>query len=105
MKQQNEQLQQQLKDQEADTIKAMKLIENQIEIETQKVIEKNQEEAVALGNKSNKELAHLEKQYTKQIADIREEKDKIMKDMLKMQKEKDLDKENKEAIQKKKKIE
>ena len=70
----------------------MKPIENQIEIETQKVIENNQKEAVALGHNSNKEIAHLENQYTKNLADILEEKDKIMEDMLKMQKDKDIEK-------------
>ena len=105
IKTQNEQLRKQLKEQEEDTIRAMKAIETQIELETQKVINQNKEESKSLSKNSQQEIQNLEKQFIKKFAELSEEKYKILEEMTKMQGETDLEREKKEAIDKKNKIE
>ena len=105
IKTQNEQLRKQLKEQEEDTISAIKAIETQIELETQKVINQNKEESKSLSKNSQQEIQNLEKQFKKKFAELSEEKDKILEEMTKMQGETDLEREKKEAIDKKNKIE
>ena len=83
----------------------MKAIENQIEIETQKVIDQNKEESVSLANTSKQEIATLQKQFKNKVAELKEEKDKIMEEMVKMKAEKDIEREKVESTSRKAKIE
>ena len=80
----NKNLRLQLKNQEEDAVKAMKAIKDQIELETEKVVGLNKEEKVASVLNNKKELAVMEKEYKKKLSDLKEEKDKIMEDMVKM---------------------
>ena len=101
----NEQLTKQLKEQEVETVKAMKAIGNQIELDTQKVVKLNKEDSESLSNKRKEKLAVIENQYKKKIADLKQENDNIMEEMVKLQGEKDIEREKIESIAKKDKIE
>ena len=70
----NDQLRLQLKKQEEETVKAMKAIETQIELETEKVVKISEEEQESLAMKNKKEIAHIEKEYKTRISDLKQEK-------------------------------
>ena len=69
----------------------MKDIENQIELETKKVIKLDEEKLESVAENNKKEIKIIEKQYQKKILELKQEKDKIMEEMVKMQTENDLE--------------
>ena len=102
MKLDNQQLRQQLMVQEEETVKAMKAIENQLEFETNKVIKLDEE---SVDKNDIRKVEIIEKQYQKKLLELKQEKDKIMEDMVKMQAEKDLATEKSKVTDKQKKYE
>ena len=104
----NTKLRKQIKEQEVETVKAMKSIEKRIEEETDqalKDIEKQIEKETNLKLEQTKtELSALEKQYQKKLKDLKDEKDKILEDMVKLQSESSVAKEKEESNEKKEKI-
>ena len=62
----------------------MKAIENQIEVETQKVVIMNKEQSVTLSNKSQQEINNLEIQFDKKYDELKAEKDELLEELTKM---------------------
>ena len=100
IKMENQQLKPQLKVQEEDTVKAMKDIENQIELETKKVIKLDEDKPESVADNNKKEIQIIEKQYQKKLLELKQEKDKIMEEMVKLQTENDLETEKNKASKK-----
>ena len=104
-----------MKDQELEAVKAMKAIEERIEEETNtamKSIEKQIEvevqkkvaELATGSDKGKKEFKDLEKEYKRKLAEVLEEKNKMIEDMAKLQLENELAQEKVKSIEKNKKI-
>ena len=54
--------------------------------------------------RDQKELVDLEKEYKKKLSDLKEEKDRILGDLVKLQAENDVAKEKADALEKNEKI-
>ena len=115
LKKENLNLTEQLKKKDFEAVKAMKAIEERIEEETNTAmksierqinveVEKKIAELAPGSHKGKKEFIDLEKEYKKKLAEVKEEKDKILEDLAKLQAETDLSKEKIESIEKNKRI-
>ena len=85
---------------EEETNTAMKSIEKQIEVEVQKKVA----ELATGSDKGKKEFKDLEKEYKRKLAEVLEEKNKMIEDMAKLQLENELAQEKVKSIEKNKKI-
>ena len=112
VKRENTNLRKQLKDQELESVNAMKAIEQRIEVETdtamkaiQKQFELESQNKVEQNMISDqKGLADLEKEYKKKLSDLKEEKDRILGDLVKLQAENDIAKEKDDSLEKSEKM-
>ena len=112
VKSENINLKKQLKDQEIESVNAMKAIEKQIEFETNTAIEAIQKQ-LEVESKNNEEqntvngqkrFTDLEKEYKKKLSDMKEKKDRILEDLVKLQAENDVAKEKADSMEKNLKI-
>ena len=80
-----------IKDQEVKSVNAMKVIQKKIEDETNESLKHIEEQIEKKINQriknKNPDIGALEKQYEKKIKDLKDEKDEILNDMIKLQSE------------------
>ena len=97
-----------MKDQEEESIKAIKAIEKRVEEETEKamkLIENQLNEESRVKTEQNKtNLSNLEKQYEKKLTVLKNEKDRVLEDLVKIQTENDIVKEKVDSAEKNEKI-
>ena len=94
----------QLEQQEFEAIKAMNAIAEEVEKETAKYDQTNKEESGNMIAKGQKEFKKLEKEYKSKLAEVKQEKDNIMNDMVEMQTKTDMLEEKVKSMEKEKKI-